>query len=439
MSTSAFLPVLASGVAAAAGSRILANLAPSLGLVDEPGGRKDQGRPVPVVGGIALVIALLVGGLLVGDSVLPPYFVAAAGVLVVVSVRDDWHALHYIPRFGSQIVAVLVMVFGSGVQLASVGDLLGWRPIGLWLLSVPITVFAVVGLINAMNLIDGMDGLAGSLALVAFAWYGYVASLLGDAGLASLAWVLCGGLAGFLLFNLRFPWQPAARVYLGDAGSTLLGFALGWFAIALSQREGARLPPIAALWVVLLPLADTVSLMARRISRGQSPFQPDREHIHHFLLAQGLSVNAALVVLVGASACLGAVGVLGWRAGVPEPVLFWTFFLLFFAYHFAITAGWRRHHARNTRWSSRGPRPARWSAATPARSWPGRCRAGAASGRPRAGAGIRSATSSRSAAITFSRQLQDGEFAGVAQVHRPGEIRRASSSGGRGPSIRSST
>ena len=191
-------------------------------------------------------------------------------------------------------------------------------------------------------MIDGMVGLAGSLALVAFAWYGVAAAFTGDAGLATLAWILCGGLAGFLVFNLRLPWQPKARVFLGDAGSTLLGFALAWFAIDLSQGSGPAMPPIAALWVVLLPLADTVSLIARRRSRGRSPFHADREHIHHFLLARGLSVNATLLVLVAISAACGAVGVLGWRAGVPEPVLFWAFFILFFAYHYAIKAAWRR-------------------------------------------------------------------------------------------------
>jgi UDP-GlcNAc:undecaprenyl-phosphate GlcNAc-1-phosphate transferase len=208
------------------------------------------------------------------------------------------------------------------------------------------TVFAVVGVINAVNMIDGMDGLAGSTSLVSFAWYGVAATAAGLPGLAALAWVMCGGLAGFLLLNLRLPWQPRARVFLGDAGSTLLGFSLAWFAIDLTQGPGRTMPPIAALWVVLLPLADTVSLMARRRSRGMSPFHPDREHIHHFLLAHGFSVSGALLVLVGVSILFGAVGVLGWRMGVPEPVLFYAFASLFFAYHYTMKWAWARLHAR---------------------------------------------------------------------------------------------
>lgn len=321
---------------------VLSYVAPVLGLVDNPGGRKDHAAPVPVVGGIALVLTLLYAVFVFNRAVVPPAFLAAAAILVVVSVWDDWKELHHIPRFVAQVAAVLVMIYGAGVQLSSVGNLFGFRPIGLWVFAVPMTVFAVVGVINAVNMIDGMDGLAGSTSLVSLAWYGVAATLAGLTGLADLAWILCAGLAGFLLLNLRLPWQPRAKVFLGDAGSTLLGFALAWFAIDLTQGPGRTMPPIAALWVVLLPLADTVSLMARRRSRGKSPFHPDREHIHHFLLAHGLSVSGALLVLVGVSVLFGAVGVFGWRMGVPQPVMFYAFAALFFAYHYAIKRAWAK-------------------------------------------------------------------------------------------------
>ncbi len=324
---------------------VLAYLAPTIGLVDHPGGRKDHDGAVPVVGGIALVLTLLYAVFVFKNPTVHPAFLAAAAILVVVSVWDDWKELHHIPRFLAQIVAVLVMVYGAGVELRSVGNLLGWRSIGLAALSVPMTVFAVVGVINAVNMIDGMDGLAGSTSLVSLAWYGVAATLSGLHSQAGLAWILCGGLAGFLLLNLRLPWQPRARVFLGDAGSTLLGFALAWLAIDLTQGAGRTMPPIAALWVVLLPLADTVSLMARRRARGQSPFHPDREHIHHFLLAHGFSVSGALGVLVAASLVFGAVGVGGWYVGVPEPALFGAFVFGFFAYHYAIKRAWARLYA----------------------------------------------------------------------------------------------
>jgi len=325
---------------------VLARLAPTLGLLDHPGGRKDHDGAVPVVGGIALVVTLLCAVFCLDRTPVPPSFLAAAGILVIVSVWDDWKELHHIPRFAAQIAAVLVMVYGAGIELRSVGDLLGWKPIGLSIFVVPMTVFAVVGVINAVNMIDGMDGLAGSTSMVALAWYGVAATLSGLPQQAGLAWILCGGVGGFLLLNLRLPWQPRAKVFLGDSGSTLLGFALAWLAIDLTQGAGRTMPPIAALWVVLLPLADTVSLMARRRARGKSPFHPDREHIHHFLLAKGFSVSSALGVLVAACILFGALGVGGWRLGVPEPVLFWVFFFSFFAYHYAIKRAWARLYAQ---------------------------------------------------------------------------------------------
>ena len=333
-------------VVATVATVVLARFAPSLGLLDHPGGRKDHDGAVPVVGGIALVVALLCAVFCFERTPVPPSFLAAAAILVIVSVWDDWKELHHVPRFVAQIAAVLVMMYGAGIELRSVGDLLGWRTIGLSMIAVPMTVFAVVGVINAVNMIDGMDGLAGSTSMVSLAWFGVAASLSGLNAQAGLAWLLCGGLAGFLLLNLRLPWQPRARVFLGDAGSTLLGFALAWLAIDLTQGAGRTMPPIAALWVVLLPLADCVSLMARRRSRGHSPFHPDREHIHHFLLAHGFSVSGALGVLVATSVAFGAVGVVGWRLGVPEPALFWVFFFGFFAYHYAMKRAWARLYAR---------------------------------------------------------------------------------------------
>jgi UDP-GlcNAc:undecaprenyl-phosphate GlcNAc-1-phosphate transferase len=339
------LAAIVMAVVASVATMVLARFAPALGLMDHPGGRKDHNGAVPVVGGIALVLTLVCAVFCVNITPVPPAFLAAAAILVLISVWDDRKALHHVPRFIAQIIAVLVMIYAAGIELRSVGNLTGYRPIGLWIFAVPMTVFAVVGVINAVNMIDGMDGLAGSTSLVSFAWFGVAATLSGLQDQAGLAWLLCGGLAGFLLLNIRHPWQPQARVFLGDAGSTLLGFALAWLAIDLTQGGGRTMPPIAALWVVLLPLADCVSLMARRRSRGQSPFHPDREHIHHFLLAHGFTVSQALGVLVGSSVLFGAVGVVGWRVGVPEWVLFWVFFFAFFAYHKAMKRGWERLNA----------------------------------------------------------------------------------------------
>jgi len=177
---------------------------------------------------------------------------------------------------------------------------------------------------------------------VAFAWYALVAAQSGLNAQFATALIFCGAIAGFLVFNLRFPWQRQALAFLGDAGSLMIGFALGWFAIDLSQGPGRTFPPIAALWVLLLPLADCVSLMTRRLRAGKSPFVADRHHIHHYLLARGFSPGKTLAILVALSMIFGSVGYFGWRAGAPEAYLFWPFFFGFFAYHAWIKRAWSK-------------------------------------------------------------------------------------------------
>jgi UDP-GlcNAc:undecaprenyl-phosphate GlcNAc-1-phosphate transferase len=325
-----------SAVAVVAFERVAA----ALGLVDQPGGRKAHDRVVPLVGGLAIFSALLVAAWAAGLSQSAAYFLFALAVIIAVGCWDDVAEISPRLKFSIQIVASGIMIWGAGVELRSLGDLLGWRAIGLSFLAVPLTIFAVVGVVNAVNMMDGLDGLGGSIAFVAFAWYAVVAAESGLAPQFGTAVIFCGAIAGFLLFNLRFPWQPRARVFLGDAGSLMIGFALGWYAIDLTQGQGRTFPPIAALWVLLLPLADCVSLMTRRLRARKSPFVADAQHIHHYLLRRGLSHAQTLACLVALSTAFGAVGYFGWKVGVPEPFLFWPFFFGFFAYHAWIKRAW---------------------------------------------------------------------------------------------------
>ncbi|MEP7070574.1 MAG: MraY family glycosyltransferase [Usitatibacter sp.] len=333
-------------LAGTAATLVLARAAGTLRLVDEPGGRKAHHAPVPLVGGLAIFLALLGAAVLIGIATSAGYFLFALSIVIAVGMWDDVAEIRPRMKFAIQIVASAVMIWGAGVELTSVGNLLGFKSIGLWIFAVPMTVFAIVGVVNSINMVDGLDGLGGSIALVAFAWYCAVAAQSGLEVQFKTALIFCGAIAGFLLFNLRFPWQPRAKVFLGDAGSLMIGFALGWFAIDLTQGQGRTFPPIAALWVILLPLADCVSLMLRRVAARKSPFLADSHHIHHYLLARGHTHGQTLGILVTLSVAFGAVGYFGWRLGVPEPALFLPFFFGFFAYHLWIQRAWRALEGR---------------------------------------------------------------------------------------------
>lgn len=334
--------VASATVALSAGAvLVFARLAPGLRLLDVPGGRKEHSRAIPLVGGLSIFVALLAVACVTGMAPSVAHFLIALSTVIAIGLWDDVVEISPRVRFAIQIVASSIMIWGAGIELRSVGDLLGLHSIGLGIFAIPMTIFAIVGVVNAVNMMDGMDGLAGSVAFTAYTWYAIVAA---DSGLRTqfeVALLLCSALAGFLVFNLRLPWQPQAKVFLGDAGSLMLGFALGWFAIDLTQGEGRTFPPICALWVLLLPLADCVSVMSRRIASGRSPFSADRRHIHHYLLARGFSHSQTLALLVGASAIFGAVGYFGWRLHVREAALFYPFFFGFFAYHFWLGRAWK--------------------------------------------------------------------------------------------------
>lgn len=338
--------ITAAGISAGA-ALLFAHFAHRIGIIDEPGGRKSHARGIPLVGGLAIFAALLAVSWAMGLASRIGWLLFALSVVVAIGFWDDREEIRPGFKFAIQVIASGIMIWGGGVLLASVGDLIGWRSIGLSVLAVPLTVFAMVGVVNSINMMDGLDGLAGSIALVSFTWFSLVASQSGLEPQALAAWLLCGSIAGFLVFNLRLPWQREARVFLGDAGSLMLGFALGWYAIDLTQGPGRSFPPIAALWVLMLPLADCVSLMVRRLKARKSPFVADRRHIHHYLLARGFTQSQALAILVGASVVFGAVGHFAWLFKVPEAVLFYPFFFGFFAYHAWIQREWEKIERRD--------------------------------------------------------------------------------------------
>lgn len=324
-------------------------LADRFGIMDHPGGHKQHDTSTPFVGGVGimtvLIVPLYLGGLFFH---LPPASLAqmktiAVGVVVIflTGLADDIWNLNFKVRFLAQAVAALFMVFMGGVVLGDLGELLPGMNLELGLLAIPFTVFATIGVINALNMIDGIDGLSGALSLVSLMLMAVVAYLAGQESHFILIVALMGGVLGFLYYNLRYPANSRARVFLGDNGSMLLGFVFAWILIDLSQGTDQAMTPVIALWLFALPLMDTVGVMLRRIWLGKSPFRADRNHLHHLFLRAGFRVSDTVYIIVAIQLVLGAVGITGMLLGMPDYLMFVLYLLTFAAYFYVVARPWR--------------------------------------------------------------------------------------------------
>jgi UDP-GlcNAc:undecaprenyl-phosphate GlcNAc-1-phosphate transferase len=315
-----------------------------VGLVDEPSDRKSHAGSVPLIGGVAMFCGFALAALTL-DMGLMAYrsFFAASAILVVVGLLDDMHELSSRALFGAQIVAAGLMALWGWVTLQDLGALGAdgaLFTLGRW--EIVFTVFATVGVINALNMSDGVDGLAGGLSLIALLGLAWVAGGAGFASDHTLLILLAVVVSGFLLFNLRLPWRNRALVFMGDAGSMFLGFAITWFFISLSQGEGRAMAPVAALWLLMIPLFDTVWLILWRFSQGRSPTSSDIGHLHHVLQMTGMGAATSVWLMLAIAALGAAAGLVALEHGVAESTMFYLFLGLFAAYCVFMTVSWQR-------------------------------------------------------------------------------------------------
>jgi UDP-GlcNAc:undecaprenyl-phosphate GlcNAc-1-phosphate transferase len=326
--------MLCSLVASATILGLLSPLAPRLRLLDHPNERrKTHAQPVPLIGGIAIF-----GGILLSVSMSIPldrplaYGLSGAALLVVVGMLDDILGLGPKLRIVAQIAAALLLTVGGGVTLTSLDDLFGFGSIDLGLFAVPFTVFAIVGICNAFNMIDGIDGLAGGLTLIALG----VLVLLspGDGAPRILMLVTIAAIVPYLICNLQLFGCTGVKVFLGDAGSLLLGYLVVWMLITAVQSP-ATLTPAAAVWIVAIPLMDTFCVMGRRMLKGRSPFCADRAHLHHVLARCFNSPRKALSLILPTAAVLAGIGLFGQVQRVAPAALIWAA-LAFFALYLIV-------------------------------------------------------------------------------------------------------
>ena len=208
-------------------------LAIRMGLVDRPGGRKRHDGNIPIIGGIAMFAGMAVGTFLLGMPTAAFMSALIAGfLLIIVGAIDDGISLSPVARIITQIAAVLIMIYGENFQLGDIGDPFGTGVISMGRFTVIFTLVVSLTVINAYNMVDGIDGLAGSLAIVALVAIAVVAGTNSMYG--AVAVTVAASVVGFLLFNLPVGWNREFRSFMGDAGSTLLGFAIVWLTLGIA-------------------------------------------------------------------------------------------------------------------------------------------------------------------------------------------------------------
>ncbi|EKP1655628.1 UDP-N-acetylglucosamine--undecaprenyl-phosphate N-acetylglucosaminephosphotransferase [Salmonella enterica] len=313
-----------------------------IGLVDKPNFRKRHQGVIPLVGGISVFagICFMFG---LSDYYIPhlSLYLICAGVLVFVGAMDDRFDISVKIRAVVQAVIAVVMMVIAKLHLGSLGYIFGpWElvlgPFGYFL-----TLFAVWAAINAFNMVDGIDGLLGGLSSVSFAAMGLILWFDGQTSLAMWCFAMIAAILPYIMLNLGILGRRY-KVFMGDAGSTLIGFTVIWLLLETTQGKTHSISPVTALWIIAIPLMDMVAIMYRRLCKGMSPFSPDRQHIHHLVMRAGFTSRQAFVLITLAAAILAGVGVTAeYSHFVPEWVMLVLFLLAFFLYGYCIKRAWK--------------------------------------------------------------------------------------------------
>lgn len=321
---------------------LMRKIAKRIGLVDKPNARKLHEGVVPLVGGISITLVLAQFIVFKPDLIKhSEWYLASIVVLTLIGALDDKYDLSVRIRIAAQVLLSLMMMKVVGLELHHLGNILGFGVIDLGWLGSIVTIFAVIGAINAFNMVDGIDGLLGGLSIVTFGALAILLNFDGHLGLAYLCVAIIVIMLPYIFMNLGILGRQR-KVFMGDAGSMMIGFSVIWILLGVSQTSSQPLlRPVTALWLIAIPLMDMAAIMMRRIRRGHSPFKPDREHLHHICQRLGLSSRQTLMAICSLAALFAAFGIYGESRQFSEAFMFYSFMLCFTLYSVILSYIWR--------------------------------------------------------------------------------------------------
>lgn len=278
-------------------------------LMDEPGQRSSHERKIPNLGGVAMFFAIAVCTSIYAYQLFDLYkfLFASLVILLYVGVMDDIVVMRAYKKLLAQLIVTAMLVIGSDVRIRNLFGVFGVYELN-YFLSVIFSIITFIILVNAFNLIDGIDGLAGTYGIICFAFFGISYYRLGEYNypLVLLSTSIIGAVLGFLYYNLS---ERTKKIFMGDTGSMLLGFLLTFTAICFIDifiaKRGPGVvyyhlssAPVIAVAILILPIIDTLNVIIIRLAEKRSPFDADKNHIHHKLLKLGLSHKRATFYII---------------------------------------------------------------------------------------------------------------------------------------------
>ena len=307
------------------------------GLTDKPNERKTHKGHIPLIGGVAIFIAVLISSFIwLPDSQDLRLYQIASALIVFIGILDDKYDVSVRLRVVAQLIIASILIYGVNTYIHSFGNLLGIGNIDIGILGIPFTYLAVLAAINAFNMVDGIDGLLGSLSINAFVSIAILILFSGNTTNVAYPLIVATAIVPYLFFNMASADSRFRKIFMGDAGSMFIGLSVVWMLSLTTQGESANFRPVTALWIIAIPLMDMVAIVFRRLKKGANPFKPDRDHLHHIFMRVGFSDREALKIITTISVILSSIGIIGELYSVPEPIMLFAFLTIFLGFLYTI-------------------------------------------------------------------------------------------------------